>query len=340
MRSIKISFSGMSGLFNPENNFIVNILRKYFKVELSNDPDFLIYSVNSKDHLNYKCVRIFFTPENLVPDFNICDYAIGFHFINFEDRYIRFPLYLVDSFKAYPGDAYDSDLLLALHKHESFNSSQKTDFCAFVYSNGEAAQCRDKMFTALSEYKPVNSGGRYKNTVGGPVESKLEFQKKHKFVIAFENSSTPGYTTEKIVHAFAAGAIPIYWGNPEIIKEFNPESFVNCHDFGLTDVGEEKVIKRIVERVKVLNQDDEEYKKIITTPAFVEANYTDRKQKEFEDFLIHIFSQDKEYAYRRNRLYWGERYERKQKIGNYFYWQCRKIIPIRDKLRLLFSREK
>ena len=65
------------------------------------------------------------------------------------------------------------------------------------------------MFEALSWYQQVSSGGRYKNNIGGPVDDKLKFQRKHKFVIAFENTATPGYTTEKIIGAFAAGAVPI-----------------------------------------------------------------------------------------------------------------------------------
>lgn len=92
MKKIKLKFSGMGGRFDPENNFIVNILRKNFDVQLSDNPDYLIYSVNSKDYLNYNCVRIFYTAENLVPDFNVCDYGIGFHYLEFGDRYIRFPL--------------------------------------------------------------------------------------------------------------------------------------------------------------------------------------------------------------------------------------------------------
>lgn len=335
MKTVKIKFSGMSGVFNPEDNFIINTLRKFFEVELSDTPDFLIYSVESKDYLDYDCVRIFFTPENLVPDFNICDYAIGFHYLDFEDRYIRFPLYLVDSFKAYTGDSYGSDLQLAKQKHENAQAAlaQKDDFCAFVYSNGKAAQCREKIFKVLSQYKRVNSGGKHMNNVGGPVESKLEFQKKHKFVIAFENTSTPGYTTEKIVHAYAAQAVPVYWGNPEITKEFNPASFINCHDFGLTELGEEDAINAIADRVKALDQDSSAYLETLSTPAFADQEYVDRKQKEFEEFLAHIFSQAREAAYRRNRRYWGERYERKQKLGNWFYWQCRKLIPLRDAFR-------
>lgn len=341
MKKIKLKFSGMGGKFDPENNFIVNILRKNFDVQLSDNPDYLIYSVNSKDYLNYNCVRIFYTAENLVPDFNVCDYGIGFHYLEFGDRYIRFPLYLVDGFTAYDGDNYASDLQLALHKHEnaSIALKDKTEFCSFVYSNSQAAQCREKMFEALSKYKPVSSGGRYKNNVGGPVADKLEFQKKHKFVIAFENTSTSGYTTEKIIGAFAAGAIPIYWGNPEITKEFNAGSFINCNDYGLTEKGEQEIIEQIVQEIISLDRDDESYQNMIQTPAFNSNNDVMHQQKQFENFLCHIFDQPIEKAYRRNRFYWGERYERKQKIGNKFYWMCRKAIPVRDTFKRLIKRK-
>lgn len=142
MKTIKIKFSGMTGNFNPDNNFIVNILKKYYIVELSDNPDYLIYSVNSKDYLKYNCVRIYFTPENLTPDFNICDYAIGFSNIVFDDRYIRMPLYLVDSFAAYKNDDYGSDLQLALEKHLNVNKyvSQKKNF-AVLYIRMHKVLC-------------------------------------------------------------------------------------------------------------------------------------------------------------------------------------------------------
>lgn len=341
MKTVKIKFSGMGGRFNPNNNFIINTLKKRYDVELSDQPDYLFYSVISADYLNYNCVRIFYTAENLVPDFNICDYAIGYHNIGFEDRYMRYPLYLVDDFNAYEGDDYASDLVKAIHKHEQAENvmQEKTDFCSFVYSNAEAAPCRQKMFEALSEYKKVSSGGRYLNNVGGPVKSKLEFQKKHKFVIAFENTSTPGYTTEKIVHAFAAGAMPIYWGNPDIEKEFNGGSFINCHQYGLTEMGEPEAIARIVEEVKRLDQDEGAYLRMLSAPAFTDKNDVTVQREQFEEFLFHIFDQPLKTAYRRNRHYWGERYERKQKIGNKCYWFMRKFIPARDFVRKMTGRK-
>lgn len=184
----------------------------------------------------------------------------------------------------------------------------------------------------------MNSGGRYLNNIGGPIENKLEFQQKHKFVIAFENTSTPGYTTEKIVGAFAAGAVPIYWGNPEIIKEFNSGSFINCHEYGLTEKGEPEAIDKIIDEVKRIDKDKMLYIKMLETAAFTENNNIEKQQQRFETFLFNIFDQPLDNAYRRNRFYWGERYERKQKIGNDFYWLLRKAIPIRDALRKMKKR--
>ena len=49
--------------------------------------------------------------------------------------------------------------------------------------------------------------------------------------MAFENSSFPGYTTEKIIEPMLEGSIPIYWGSPKVAEEFNPKSFINVHDY-------------------------------------------------------------------------------------------------------------
>lgn len=338
MKKIRIWFSGMGGHFDPHNNFIINLLKKHFEVGLSKEPDYLFYSVNSTDYLKYNCIRIFYTAENLVPDFNICDYAIGYHYLDFGDRYIRYPLYMVDGFVAYKNDDYANDLYRTAYKHERAPEAfqQKTDFCSFVYSNGEASENRQILFEKLSAYKKVNSGGRYLNNMGGPVSDKLEFQLKHKFVIAFENTSTPGYTTEKIMGAFSADAVPIYWGNPLIGREFNEEAFINCHKFGLGEEPEIQVFDKIIAYIKEIDQNDGLYLKMLSTPALVDSNDIEKQKKQLEYFLVNICSQDKKAAYRRNRFYWGERYERKQRIGIGYYCFLRKFIPLRDVIKRIF----
>lgn len=51
-----------------------------------------------------------------------------------------------------------------------------------------------------------------------------------KFTLTFENSLNPGYITEKIMTAFQAGSIPIYYGPPEIKEIFNPNCFYYIND--------------------------------------------------------------------------------------------------------------
>ena len=48
------------------------------------------------------------------------------------------------------------------------------------------------------------------------VSNKMDFIKDYKFVISFENSSNPGYTTEKLIEPMLVNSIPIYWGNTEV----------------------------------------------------------------------------------------------------------------------------
>lgn len=71
---------------------------------------------------------------------------------------------------------------------------QKSGFCAYVMSNTKnSSNERVEIFDSLNAYKTVSSGGKWRNNVGGPVADKLDFQSKHKFAIAFENNSHPGY---------------------------------------------------------------------------------------------------------------------------------------------------
>jgi GR25 family glycosyltransferase involved in LPS biosynthesis len=56
---------------------------------------------------------------------------------------------------------------------------------------------------------------------------KHTFLKSYRFCLAYENESTPGYTTEKLLHAKAAGCVPIYWGDPKVGRDFDIKGFLN-----------------------------------------------------------------------------------------------------------------
>ena len=189
MKTIKLKFVDMMPGFVPDNNFWYNFLSRFYNIELSEKPDYLFFSVMGSENLKYNCIKIFWTGENQQPDFNLCDYAIAFSPLQYDDRYLRFPLY-------YNNEAH-FNLMHQKHKSSESNLTNKTEFCSFVYSNNHASPERGIIFNKLSAYKKVVSGGRFMNNIGGAVKDKIEFQQKSKFCIAFENASTPGYRSEE-----------------------------------------------------------------------------------------------------------------------------------------------
>ena len=135
MKTLRIDFVDFWPGFVKTDNFFYNILKKYYRIKITSKPDFLFCSCFSQKHFRYKdCVKILYMGENLVPDFNLYDYAMGFHYICFEDRYLMLPHYVL----------YGDDLPLALHKHEHDDAYylRKKKFCNRVVSNPERSEER------------------------------------------------------------------------------------------------------------------------------------------------------------------------------------------------------
>ena len=270
---IKINFSDFWGGFDKTNNYFYNLLKDEFDIEISDFPDYLFFSIFGNKHLNYTCKKIFYTGENIAPPLNYCDYSFSFDYLNDERNY-RLPHYLL----------YDG--YYELQRPKIINESLvKRKFCNFVVSNN-ACQERNSFYTELSKYKKVDSGGRFANNIGGPVDNKVNFQSDYKFSIAFENNAYrpqhPGYTTEKIMEPMTVNSIPIYWGNPEIDKEFNTKSFINVYDYDSID----DVIDYIIE----LDKDDNKYLELLNQPWFNEYNIPEaNKIENIKSFLYKIF---------------------------------------------------
>lgn len=266
MKTIKVKFVDFWENFDPRHNFIADIISKKYRIELSDAPDYLIFSVFGYENIDYhNCTKIFYSGENITPDFNICDYAIGFNFLSFGDRYIRMPFYTAYGVRQ-----------LAAPKVIVPEVVLNRKFCSFVVSNAKGAPERERFFQLLSEYKQVDSGGRYKNNVGGPVPDKNDFIKNYKFNIAFENSMCDGYTTEKIMEPMLVNSVPIYWGNKLIDQDFNPASFVNVSNYSS--------LEEAVEHIVRLDQNDDEYLSLLSAPWFNEENYLN-----WEEQLIAFF---------------------------------------------------
>ncbi len=271
---IKINFSDMDRGFDKNNNFIMDIIKKNIndKVVISDQPDFLFFSCMGTEYRTYSnCVKIFFTGEPVVPNFNECDYAIGFDEIKFNNRYCKRPYFL---YSDNPEKCNLSDEMLLNRK-----------FCNFIYSNetrGTAVELRKKFALELMKYKHVDCPGRVLNNMenaitprnGNWYEGKLNFIKNYKFTIAFENCMVSGYTTEKLEDPLLMHSIPIYWGNVDVGDYFNKDAFiyVNKNDF-----------KSAIEQIVYLDTHDSEYLKMVRQEPIHKSN-----KGEFEDFLVQI----------------------------------------------------
>ncbi len=274
MKKIRINFTDFWSGFDKTNNYFYNLLKEEFDIEISNNPDYLFFSVFGNQHQNYNCVKIFYTGENVAPPLGYCDWSFSFDYLN-DVRNYRLPHYLL----------YDGYYELTRPKIIE-DSMIDRKFCNFVASNGSCEE-RNKFVTELSKYKKVDSGGRFMNNIGGPVSDKRNFQSEYKFSIAFENDAyRPGYEwyiTEKIMEPMTVNSIPIYKGGHKISEDFNTKSFVNCHDFlNLYDA-----IEWIIE----LDKNDNKYLEMLNQSWFVDYNIPENNKIEnIKSFLYKIFN--------------------------------------------------
>jgi len=271
-KKIKINFSDFWGGFDKTNNYFYNLLKDEFDIEISSNPDYLFFSVFGNQHQQYNCIKIAYYAENIPAPLGYCQWAFSNDYLE-DVRNYRLPHYLL----------YDGYYELEREKIIE-DSLAKRKFCNFVVSNGNCPE-RNNFFLKLNQYKKVDSGGRWMNTLGYAVDDKLKFQSEYKFSIAFENNAYrpdhPGYSTEKIMQPMIVKSIPIYWGNPVIDREFNTKSFINYYDFNDFD----KVIDFVIE----LDKNDDKYLDMLRQPWFTNGIPEPNKEENIKSFLYKIF---------------------------------------------------
>lgn len=233
-------------------------------------------------------VADFFSSLNL----NENQWALGYNKFQHE-RYMRQPSGVFDLWTLYNESRLVDSPLNWLTQKRNFDtiSNRNIGFCSITQASNN--DFRGQVFDKLSEYKEVSSSGPWRQTIHGEGElnkyqwqnsiytgridgltyrEKIGFFQKYKFNMSIHYTNTDYILQEKLYHAFFSGAIPIFFGNKYISEEgFNPESFINLHDF--TDLND------FLSLVKEIDNNQTLYRKYIESPIFV-----DNKLPEYYDF--------------------------------------------------------
>jgi len=263
---MKVCFSDFWTPFDPNNNFFIHIIRElYENVEIVHpeDADIMFFSVFGNENGRYKnCKKIFFTGENIAPNFNKCDYSLTFDHDTHGGKNFRLPLWYlyIDWFDV---KTYDNPEWLIpesyLYGENEFTLKPKDKFCTIVY--GKQIESRIRAIQNISRYKTVEVFGKANQNQPLPdgEKYKLDLISNYKFSLCYENSVTPGYHTEKLLHGKIAGNIPIYYGDNTVHNDFNSNCFINA-----VNMSDDELIEKIAE----IDSSDGLYNDILNQPIF------------------------------------------------------------------------
>ena len=230
---IYIYWHGFWSDMNTEDCQILDFLKESMKDEVlirtnkAKKADIFICSclgeeITSKrfDH----CLKIIFLGENIRPYYRNYDLSLTSDLNEYRGRNINLPLWLLEIDLFNRNKKYDDR---ETQNIDLFCSTRSIDFSkresGIVYIGNNEEPFRQSLIYDLSkEFKSFHTYGSQTN----PIKDKINFLKKYKGSLAFENSFYPGYVTEKIIHTYLAGNMTIYWGCLEgsIIKK-NPLFF-------------------------------------------------------------------------------------------------------------------
>lgn len=318
-------------------------------IDCEDNPDLVIFFSDSRDfgQLSYRitqyrktygfsCFIIGLTGENTNFFFPGVDYGISYQPNSDKNYYM--PL------------CFTKIIINQLNKHRIPNSIDRQHFCNFIYSNSrtkrfKGLQDRINFCKLLNRYKRVDCAGKsLKNTdrlsemeaknskstdakIKSRWEIKRKFMQDYKFSIAFENQQVRGYITEKILDAYLAGTIPIYWGSDNITEYFNPKSFINCHDYSS--------FEEVVDKVKEIDNNPQLFYQYINAPPILAQSrlyeFTEDKVAIKMDFIMGKVINNK----RRFEQY---RYKKVHELVGWFrfsrilFYALKYIIPRRIKM--------
>lgn len=237
---------------------------------------FSVFGLRQMISLNRSSVKIFMARENLhrpnwqeYEDLALREHSVnlslGFDYESDDPRYMRFPLWITWLLPPNAGYKEVNEFCYRINSQDN-SSYDDRRFCTFISSHDDIG--RNQLFDEISTIGQIDSCGRFRHncddlqTIYG--DNKLEFLQHYRFNMCPENSNYPGYCTEKIFEAIAAGCVPLYWGSdnnpePEILNH-NAICFINVGQTNDDDV---------IGKIRHLNTNQEAYMQFSTQPRLL-----------------------------------------------------------------------
>jgi Glycosyltransferase family 10 (fucosyltransferase). len=147
--------------------------------------------------------------------------------------------------RSYFGAMFVSCTLSPDHHSHLFDPTQKVMNSGerfLIYASSHCIRYRDRAFASLSYvgrgpayYGGTCRGGRFTVNETALLDEDIRSKSwggnanhlgKYRFALVMENTKQDGYITEKIINAFLAGCVPIYYGTLEVMDIFNPKAFI------------------------------------------------------------------------------------------------------------------
>ncbi|XP_042482362.1 alpha-(1,4)-fucosyltransferase-like [Macadamia integrifolia] len=138
------------------------------------------------------------------------------------------------------------------HNNRNYRlSTYKNNDTLVYWSSSRCLSHRNNLAQSLLKLLPYHSFGKCLNNVGGldvaldlypdcanDVNSAPKWwdhlhcaMSHYKFVLAIENTMTESYVTEKLFYALDSGAVPIYFGAPNVWDFVPPHSIIDGNKF-------------------------------------------------------------------------------------------------------------
>jgi len=240
---MRIKFENFWGGFPPHDNIVTVALKLRHHAEIVNEnPDIIVHQ-GPRPHKDNNAVTISWFIESMnrigEPNYDNCDYS--FNSCNLDDeRNYRIPFWATQinwnnapTYDIKRGPTY----YISPEKLYNREITRRERMCCSVAS-GTLGK-RIEFYPKISNRLDVTHGGDFlRNTaemVKRPGNSdyleKIDFISKFKSNLCFENDPRDGYVCEKILHAFYAGCLPIYWGPKDVGEDFNKSAFIDISDF-------------------------------------------------------------------------------------------------------------